>query len=145
MASLLIMMNEIELYSAPRRLLHWFMALLLIMMVTAVELNDTFPKGSLLRSLLMDVHTQFGLLVFLLIWPRLALAMRGSKPPVSPPPAAWQEKLAALTHVALYAALAAMPVIGVLMIQTGDRSVSLFGLHLPQLIGADKGLSRTLK
>lgn len=145
MGLLLIMLNETEFYTVPRRLLHWIMALLLIAMVAAVELNDAFPKGSMLRSLLMDVHTQFGLLVFLVIWPRLALAVRGGIPPVSPPPPAWQEKLAAITHVALYAALAAMPAIGVLMIQSGDRTVSLFGVHLPQLVGADKGLSRTLK
>ncbi|MGA8148184.1 MAG: cytochrome b [Gallionellaceae bacterium] len=137
--------NEPAIYSAPRRLLHWGMALLLIAMIVGVELHDSFPKGSTLRSLLMDVHTQFGLLVFLLIWPRLLLAWRGNKPPVVPQLPAWQEKLAALIHFALYASMASLPVIGVLVIQSGDKSVSLLGLQLPQLIGANKDVSHNLR
>ncbi|MGC2459114.1 MAG: cytochrome b/b6 domain-containing protein [Gallionellaceae bacterium] len=125
--------NEPVIYSAPCRLFDWGMALLLIAMIVGVELHDSFPKGSTLRSLLMNLHTQFGLLVFLLIWPRLLLAWRGNKRPVVPQLPAWQEKLAALIHVALYAAMAALPLIGVLVIQSSDRSVSLLGLPLPQL------------
>jgi cytochrome b561 len=142
----MIVTNElVATYPAPRRLLHWGMALLLVTMVVGVELHDAFPKGSTMRSLLMDVHMQFGLLVFLAIWPRLWQAVRGAKPPVSPPSPAWQERLAALTHLALYAAMVALPVIGVLMVQSGNRPVSLWGLQLPQLIGASKDVSKTLR
>lgn len=138
------MSNEAANYSAPRRLFHWGMAVLLIAGLAGVELHESFPRDSTARNLLIGLHFQMGLLIFLLVWPRIALALREGKPPVTPPLVPWQAKLSAATHGLLYVAMIIMPVLGVLTIQSSDHAVALLGLQLPRFIGADKDLSRTL-
>lgn len=140
------MSNETVYYSASRRLLHWGAAILLVAAVAGVELHESFPKGSDIRNLLMSVHFQFGLLVFVLVWPRLLQTLRQGKPPINPAPqAAWQETLTKVVHLALYAAMAILPVVGVLVLQAAGKPVSFLGLELPMLVGEDKDFSHDLK
>ncbi|MDR2196192.1 MAG: cytochrome b [Gallionellaceae bacterium] len=139
------MSNQTVYYSAPRRLLHWIVAVLLIAGLVAVESHEIFPKENPLRGGLVSLHFQVGLLVFLLVWPRLALALSGSKPPVNPPLVPWQATLSTLTHVLLYAAMVVMPVLGLLAVQMNGNPVTLLGWELPAFTGVDKDLSRTIR
>lgn len=132
-------------YGVLVRLLHWAMAALVIALLVAVEIHDWFPKGSDLRNGLMSVHFQFGLLVFLLMWPRLAAVLSDRAPPIRPASPSWQDMAAKLVHLALYGGMLSLPVLGVLMLQAGDRSVSLLGLQLPTFVGVDKAFSKSLR
>ena len=131
-------------YSTPRRMLHWAIAALMIIGIIAVELHENFPKGSSTRNLMIGTHFQFGMLIFILAWPRIARAFREGNPPITPPLPSWQRGLSSATHGLLYLAMIAMPILGVLAVQAGGNPLSFLGLPLPQLIGADKDTSHTL-
>ena len=48
-------------------------------------------------------------------------------------------------HLALYAFMIGMPLLGWLAVSAKGDPVAFYGLQLPLLIGQDKGLSRSLK
>jgi cytochrome b561 len=50
-----------------------------------------------------------------------------------------------LTHLTLYGAMLAMPLLGWLMTSAGGHPIPFFGLSLPPLIGENKELGRTLE
>jgi cytochrome b561 len=127
-----------ERYSRPLILLHWAMFLLIAVAYGLAEWRDFVPKGDPFRDTLMHLHRSLGLLVFALVFIRLAL--RGSSPPIVPSPPAWQEHLSRLVHWALYAVMLILPVTGYLMSNAADKSVLFFGATMPALIGPDQGL-----
>lgn len=137
--------NSSAYYGAMARLLHWGMAALVIALLVGVELHDSFPKGSDLRNAMMNVHYQFGLLVLLLIWPRLAVVFSDRVPPIRPAPPGWQDVVAKLVHLALYATMIFLPILGIVMQQAGNHAVSLLGMQLPTLAGVDKTLAKSLR
>jgi cytochrome b561 len=53
--------------------------------------------------------------------------------------------VAALTHIALYGLLLALPLLGWALSNAQDRPVHLFGLTLPALVGADEDLADSLQ
>ena len=133
-------------YGAIARLLHWGMALLIIVSIAAVELHDLFPKGGAVRNGMMMAHFQIGLLVFVLVWVRLAAVFTDKVPPITPAPPQLQYVAAKLVHLALYAAMIALPILGVLMTQAADHSLALLGIvQVPTFIGVDKDFSKELK
>ena len=132
-------------YGAIARLFHWGMALIIIVSIAAVELHEFFPKGSAARNGMMMSHFQIGLLVFLLVWVRLVAMFTDRTPPITPAPPLAQHVAAKLVHLALYVAMIALPILGVLMVQAGDHSLAFLGaVQLPSFIGVDKELSKQL-
>lgn len=132
-------------YGAIARLLHWGMAVLIILSLVAVELHEFFPKGSDPRAALMSAHFQIGVVVLLLIWVRLAAIFSDKVPPISPAPPLWQHIAAKFVHLALYLAMIALPILGIVMQQAGDKTVALLGMQLPVLVGVDKDFSKELR
>ncbi len=132
-------------YGAIARLLHWSIAVIIITGLAGVELHDLFPKGSDLRSAMMSIHFQAGLLVLALIWLRLAVATFNMTPLIRPVPPLWQQMSARLVHICFYVAMIVQPVLGVLMQQAGDRPLTLLGMPLPVFIGVDKDYSKWLR
>lgn len=132
-------------YSILARLLHWGMAVLILIALVSVELHELFPKGSALRSALMATHFQTGLVIFALTWLRINQFAFNPPPAITPEPPRWQKIAARLMHAALYLAMIALPALGVLMLQANDKPVTLLGMPLPVFIGADKPLAKALK
>lgn len=132
-------------YSAMARSLHWTMASLIIVGLACVELHELFPKGSDIRSALMVTHFQVGLAVFALVWLRITRLVFDKVPAITPEPPRWQTVAANLMHLALYAAMIALPILGVLTLQAGDKAITLLGMPLPSFIGVDKEFAKTLK
>lgn len=124
---------------------HWLTLLLLVAVYALIELRGQFPKGSDARELMKTWHNMLGLLVFVLLFARLALRLRFRVPPITPAPPAWQQALARAMHVALYAFLFVMPLLGWLTLSAKGKPIPFFGLELPALIGPDKGLARSLE
>lgn len=137
--------NSTTHYGTLARSLHWGMALLIILSIAAVELHEFFPKGSDPRAALMSTHFQIGLIVFLLVWLRIFVMASDKAPPITPEPPVWQSLAAKSIHLAFYAAMIVLPIIGILTLQSGDKAVALFGMHLPVFTGADKEFSKELK
>jgi len=126
-------------YSTASIAMHWAMVLLFIAVYVLINLADGFEKGSPQRQAARDWHGMFGLLIFALVWLRIALRVLGTTP------ALWLEKLTKLGHLALYALMIALPLLGWLLLSARGKPIPFFGLELPALIAPDKPLGRTIK
>ena len=86
-----------------------------------------------------------GITVLLLVIVRIAIRTQNPAPPIVPAPPAWQNAIAHLTHLTLYAAMIAMPLLGWLMTSAGGHAVPFYGLSLPPLLGENKPLPNISK
>lgn len=134
-------------YSAFVRAMHWLGFLAVLASYVLVNLRGLAERGSPLRSELMQWHMLTGLVVLLLLLPRLIGRLASATPPVLPPPARWAELVAKLTHLALYAFLLVQPLIGVLLVQYGGHDVVLPGLDLalPRFVAENHDLKEALE
>lgn len=125
--------------------LHWLMLVLLGAVYALIELRGLFPKDSVERNLMKDLHFMLGLSVFVLVWLRLAIRLSRPTPPIVPKPAAWQTGLAHLMHLALYLLMIFLPLAGWLILSAADKPVPFFGLELPHLIGPNPDQAKFIK
>ena len=137
--------NTAERYGTLSIGLHWFMLLLLAAVYACMELHEFFPKGSDTREALKTWHYMLGLTVFVLVWLRLLINLTVPVPRITPEPAPWQNKLAKLMHIALYALMIGMPIGGWLMLSAAGKQIPFFGLSLPALLGENKDLADLIK
>ena len=124
---------------------HWLTLLLLVAVYALVELRDFFPKHSDPRQAMRLWHEMLGLALLGLVFVRLLLRRAFAAPPITPVPPAWQQRLAAAMHAALYAFLLVMPLLGWLMLGAKGQPVPFFGLELPALTGPNKALGDRLE
>ena len=118
--------------------MHWLMMTLLVAVYACIELRELYPRGSDIREGLKTWHFMLGLSVFVLVWARLiarAVSPRG------PAPRTASDALAAAAHLALYALMIAMPVMGWMVLSAEGDPVPFFGLTLPPLVAPDEGLA----
>lgn len=125
--------------------LHWLMLLLFIAVYALIELRGIYPKGSDPREAMKTWHFMIGMLIFWLTWLRLAARFSGPTPDIAPVPPSWQQLLAKLVHLALYALMIGMPLGGWLLLSASGKPIPFFGLQLPALIGENKELADQLK
>jgi cytochrome b561 len=121
------------------------MLALFIAVYASIDLRELFAKGSTPRDALKNLHFMLGLLMFALVWLRLAVRIKYPVPAIVPSPPAWQEKSAKLVHLVLYALMIGMPLLGWLLLSAAGKPIPLFGLELPALIGPDKALASQIK
>lgn len=125
--------------------LHWLVLLIFIGLYACTELRTLYPKGSDLREWLKSWHYTLGLLVFLLVWLRLAARFSGPTPDIQPAPPVYQQLVAKLLHLALYALMIVMPLLGWAALSADGKHIPFFGLELPPLIGANKELAKSIE
>jgi cytochrome b561 len=124
---------------------HWLTLFLLVAIYALIEFRDIYPKGSDGREAMKVWHGMLALVVFGLVFVRLAALAVYRIPPITPPPPAWQHLLAKAMHLALWLFLIAMPLLGWLMLSAQGKPVPFFGLELPALLAPDKTLGRQLE
>jgi cytochrome b561 len=129
----------------PRALiaLHWLTLLLLAGAYACIELRGNFPRGSALRDGLKQWHYALGLAVFVLLWVRVALRLRGPLPPTAL--AGWQRIVASATHALLYLFMAATPLLGWALVSAEGKLPTWFGAALPALLAPDHALAERLE
>lgn len=132
-------------YSKTIIRMHWLTLVLMIAVYALIEFRGIFPKGSDGRETMKQWHFMLGLLIFTITWLRLAARGIGVTPPIQPTPPRYLAALASAMHITLYGFLLAMPLLGWLTLSAKGREIPFFGLHLPQLIGADKALAQQLE
>ena len=132
-------------YHRSSIVLHWAMLVLFVGVYASMELRELFDKGSVPREALKSLHFMLGLLVFVLVWLRMALRLKFPAPPIQPTPSLWQDKAAKLAHLMLYALMIGMPLAGWLLLSAAGKPIPFFGLNLPALIGPDKALASQIK
>ncbi len=119
-------------YSLATRIFHWLGALFLLIPVILINMGDDY----------IGLHKAVG--VSFLIWTVLRILNRFiSKAPAPVPMPKWQTAVSHLTHLALYLAMLAMPISGLLMSMYGGRSTSVFGLfEIAPMVSPDRGMAR---
>lgn len=125
--------------------IHWLMLLLFIAVYGSIELRVLYEKGSDPRETLKTWHFMLGLLVFALVWLRIAARLSGPTPNIQPAPDKMQQLSAKLLHLALYALMIGMPLTGWLVLSASGKIIPFFGLELPALIGENKDLAKQIK
>ena len=125
--------------------LHWLTLLLMIAVYALMELRGIYPRGSAERAAMASWHFTLGLTVLAVTTLRLAVRLTTGRPPIVPPPPAWQEKAALAVEVLLYGLLIGLPMLGWLTVNARDVPASFWGLAVPQLLAPDKVLGAALK
>lgn len=72
--------NSQHSYGQLTRALHWLSALAVIAALAFIEVKDFFPKGTALRDAMKFGHFQAGLIVLLVVLPRLLWRMNNRVP-----------------------------------------------------------------
>jgi cytochrome b561 len=121
------------------------MLVLIVAVYACIELREFYPKGSAIRESFKTWHYLLGLTVFALVWLRLLARFAGRVPPIVPSPPGWQLRVAHAVEFAIYLFVIVMPVLGWLSMSAEGKSISIFGLELPRLIGENKGLAKQLE
>jgi cytochrome b561 len=129
----------------PRKLvvLHWLTVLCVCLAAALILIRDEV-EGRALRQWLLEGHRHFGLFVLILFFVRVALRLRLGKLPTAIK-SRFIRLAAASTHIALYALLLALPLLGWATSNAQDKPVHLFGLTLPALVRADDDLADQLQ
>jgi cytochrome b561 len=134
----------IERFTLLQRAIHWSMAaMVLTMLFIGVGMVSTLQPKFLT---LIAIHRPLGIAILALAVLRLAVRWRFGAPPL-PDDLPWVQALAArLSHVALYALLLAMPLVGWGMLSAGGYPVLLYGsLRLPGILPHDDQLHAILR
>lgn len=125
--------------------IHWLMVLLFVAVYGTMELRGLFEKGSDPREAMKTWHFMLGMLVFVLVWLRLAARLSGPAPAIQPELPSLQQLSSKFLHLALYALMIGMPLIGWLILSAAGKPIPFFGLELPALIGENKDLAKQLE
>ncbi|MDT3706685.1 MAG: cytochrome b [Thiobacillus sp.] len=125
--------------------IHWLTLLLFVAVYGTIELRELFEKGSDPREMLKTWHFMLGMLVFVLVWLRMAARLSGPTPAIRPEPAGLQQLSSKLLHLALYVLMIGMPLTGWLILSAAGKPIPFFGLELPPLIGENKDLAKQIK
>ncbi|MEK1943027.1 MAG: cytochrome b [Pseudomonas sp.] len=132
-------------YGSASITLHWLMVILLAAVYACIELRGLFPKDSVERDLMKQLHFMLGLSVFVLVWLRLFLRATSPTPRIEPTPPAWQMLPAKLMHLALYLLMIGLPFAGWLILSAAGKPVPFFGLELPPLVDKNPDLAKQIK
>lgn len=116
-------------YGAISRVLHWAMAALLLWQFLTIIV----PEGHLLEKLVGGTHKSVGLLLMMFVIVRLgwALYSRGRRP-------ASLSVAAMLGHVALYALMVLIPLLGLMRQYGSGRAFEAFGMTIMPGFTGDK-------
>ncbi len=131
-------------YDPVSQAFHWVIAIAVVLAYAAGLVREDMPRGDF-RNGLLTLHTSIGLLVFVLTV--LRLAWRAGHPaPAMLEQTAFMRLAARGMHIALYAALIAIPLVGLMSAWTDGKIVSFFWvLPVPSPIALDKRFSEALE
>src|SRR5260370_23316313 len=117
-----------ENFSPLARLLHWTMApLILAMLFVGVGMVATISRA---HSTLIAIHKPLGIALLLLVVIRACVRLKRGSPPLPDDMPAPQQIVAKLSHLARYALMAALPLIGWAMVPAAGYPVTLLGALL---------------
>lgn len=137
-------MNQVVRFSALARVLHWLMApLILGMLLVGVFMAATEGPA---YATLVALHRPMGIGILLLAAIRLANRLIVRPPPLPAAMPAIQRVAALGSHIALYALMIAMPLVGWGMLSAGAYPVVLWGeVRLPPILPHDPTLFALLR
>ena len=99
-------------YSAGAICLHWIMAVLIAAVGTLGLLHDSWSRGT--QSFWINMHAVLGLLMFALLWVRIAWRATHRPPPLPAGAGALAHRLSHPVHTLLYLFLIVIPILGII-------------------------------
>ncbi|MFN3510389.1 MAG: cytochrome b, partial [Tsuneonella troitsensis] len=119
-------------YSGVAMLLHWLIAILVIMNWQIVEAAEGLDGP--LRGEVMGYHKAWGMLILVLTLARLGWRLSHKPPALADTLRPWEKTLARVTHTIFYVLLIGLPLGGWLASSLVGRPVDFFGLFtIPNL------------
>lgn len=134
-------------FNARARWLHWVMAALIVLAYVLILSRKEFSRGSDPRLFVVQSHYWVGLVLFVLVFPRLLNRRMNPPPPITPPLEVVMKWASTATHVLLYAFLILQPVLGLLtvLLGKGNLPIPLTGLLIPSPLPVDEALAKQLE
>jgi cytochrome b561 len=117
---------DLDRYSRVAVWLHWIIAVLIVVNLLLGYFREDFDRP--VRSAMMNLHKATGLTLLVLTLVRIAWRLGHRPPPFDPVLKRWEAGLARSIHWLFYAMLIALPLSGWLVVSTGGRATSWFGL-----------------
>ncbi len=118
---------------------------MLVIIVAGLWISYFEPADQAFKLRLYNLHESLGVVVFVMALARIVYRRLHPPPPLPPDTPPLIHLCAHVTHVALYALLLLMPIIGFLATNAWGFPLSLFGvLPLPSPIGKDEALAQWL-
>lgn len=114
-------------YSAFAMVLHWLVAVLVIVTWQATVAAEAAPSREAAQTI-MGNHFAFGVVIFALVATRLIWRLMNPPPPPVARHAPWERTLAKVTHYAMYTLLLVMPLAGWFAMSSLGSPISVWGL-----------------
>lgn len=112
-------------YRTPARLLHWTIAVAVLLMIPAGLIMTREGLARPVQDALFLFHKNLGVILIPLILARLAYRLRHPAPPLPASVPGWQQRAAAVSHWLLYALLFVMPLSGFTRVRAGGFPIEL--------------------
>jgi len=136
----MILKNSAERWGHVSQLLHWLVVVLIVVMAY-LGLTMTDLPNSPHKIRLYTLHKSIGMTLLVLVLLRLLWRAYAGAPRPLPGTPRWQERVASLTHFALYVLLLAIPLSGWIFNSAAGFPLQWFGVaNLPALTGRDAAL-----
>lgn len=132
-------------YPLSVRRFHWLVFILVASALILIYAHGWSPKGSTMRAAFKWTHIQFGIVILLMMVPRMVARLRGGRPHIAPPPPSWQQWLAHIVQFALYALLFAVPILGIANRLWSPSDWNFLGIALQHVPVTDKAFSKQLE
>jgi cytochrome b561 len=141
----MLIRNTAERFGLLAKTMHWLTLVLLVGSFTLAISMVNMPFSP--RKLeFYSWHKWVGVTIFLLVLLRLGWRLANPVPRQPSGTPRWQQRLAGLSHAALYAILIVMPITGWIMSSALNLPVVYLGLiHIPSPFGVDRALGETMK
>ena len=132
--------NTTDRWGPVSQFLHWLIVLMILGMGT-VGLVMTEMRNSPDKIQIYVLHKSFGITVLVLITLRLLWRLYAGTPRSVPGTPHWQERIASITHGALYALVFAIPISGWVLNSAAGFPLRWFDLfNLPAIAGKSESL-----
>jgi cytochrome b561 len=137
--------NTADAWGAPAKLLHWAVALLIVLQI-GLGFAAVLWRLSPLKLELFVWHKSVGLLILVLMLARLAWRLANRTPALPPQTPAWERHAAHASHGLLYALAIALPLSGWVINSAAAVPFSVFWLFpLPPIVAPDEGVEALAK
>lgn len=133
-----------EQYAGFSKLLHWLVAICVIVMIPIGIAMTKVGSGDL-QNVFYTIHRSLGVLILGLMIIRLLNRLIAGAPAPEPTLPPIQRAVSHVVHMALYALLIAQGLIGWVATSAYGATISFFGLfNVPDLVSKDQALSEPL-
>ncbi len=137
--------NTQDRWGSISQLLHWTVVILILAMAYLGLTMGDLPNGPH-KIKTYALHKSIGLTILALVGVRLLWRVYAGTPRAVPGSPHWQERIASLTHWAIYALLFAIPLSGWVLNSAAGFPLQWFGvINLPKIVAANHGLHDTAK